>query len=330
MIHRLQDKPIESEAMPLIVRAECPRWLEPLLQDVFRSKFLEEMQAFQQQAPLDLRVNTLKATRDQVKKLLQEEGISSVETPFSTFGLRVDQRSPLLDSLDIFKEGLIEIQDEGSQISAMCTGVEPGNSVLDYCAGAGGKTLALASLMNNSGRITACDIDESRLLNAKKRLARAGVFNTNIIHLDQTGEITLSRKRGKFDVVMVDAPCTGSGTWRRAPDLKWRLTPEDILEYTDTQQTILKEASKYVKEGSKLIYTTCSLLKVENEDLIQHFLTTPEGKNFEIVPPTQLWSSRFPEILSPVAKLSKFWRITPHSHNTDGFFVCVLQKSTSK
>ena len=237
-------------------------------------------------ASTDLRVNTLKATREEAIAALKAEGITAAPTQLSPVGLRVHGRPPLA-TMQVFKDGLIEVQDEGSQLVALLADARPGMRVADFCAGAGGKTLAIAAQMQNKGKIVACDVLEGRIDRAAVRFNRAGVHNVERKALSSERDQWVKRHAGTFDRVLVDAPCTGTGTWRRNPDAKWKLTPEDVAELEQVQRNILDSAWRLVKPGGRLIYATCSLLAEENEAQVEAFLAA--HADFKLVPIADVW-----------------------------------------
>lgn len=281
---------------------ECPEWLLTLFQAAYRQETNQLIKALNQEAPCDIRTNTIRIKRSELKREFDLMGIPTQETSFSPWGLRVDRRINITD-LELFRLGYFEIQDEGSQRIALLTSPKPNDYVIDLCAGACGKTLALAALMNNKGRLVACDIDQKRLENGKKRIKRAGANNIQLRCLDQEGQQWLKRQYGKADIVLLDAPCSGTGTWRRNPDHKWRILPQDLEELIQIQADLLDRASKLVKPEGKIVYATCSLLPQENEEQIDKFLKKnpqfQENKEF-------------------------CFKALPHKDNTDGFFMSTL------
>jgi 16S rRNA (cytosine967-C5)-methyltransferase len=304
--------------MPDAVRLELPDWLYPHLMTQYGDDLAAEMTALREPAPLDLRVNILKGTRDQARAALAEEGWEAQPTPLSPWGLRIDGRRPVTAGA-AFQSGLVEIQDEGSQLVAALTDARPGMRVVDWCAGAGGKTLALAAMMENRGQIVACDVSASRLEGAVRRLRRAGATNVER-HLVEPGDKWAKRRVWTFDRVLVDAPCTGTGTWRRNPDARHRLTEQDLLELVRKQSSILDAAGRLVRAGGRLIYATCSLLEQENEGQVSAFLIRhPE---FALVPLGQAWN------LAGAAPQGDMLALTPARHGTDGFFAAVLERRT--
>ncbi len=312
VLEQLSTRTLEHPNMPEPVKFEIPDWILPKLRSQFGPTLSDEMAAMNETAPLDLRVNLLKATREEAIAALAREGLRAEPTTYSPWGLRLQNRQSITSG-KAFQEGLVEIQDEGSQLIALAVGAQPGMRVADYCAGAGGKTLAIAMGMENKGHIVACDVSEPRLEGAIKRLRRAGVHNAER-HLLEPGDKWVKRQSARFDRVLVDAPCTGTGTWRRNPDARTRLTETDLAELTVKQADILDQAQKLVKPGGKLIYATCSLLNDENEAQLEAFLSrTPAFKQVPL---------EAPEALAGALTL----RLTPKVHGTDGFFAAVLAR----
>ncbi|MBF0561633.1 MAG: RsmB/NOP family class I SAM-dependent RNA methyltransferase [Alphaproteobacteria bacterium] len=323
IVAAMTGQPLEHSAMPRWVRHEYPEWLEATLTRRFGAAMADEVAALNIEAPLDLRVNTLKVTRDVAITRLAAEGIAASVTPWSPLGLRLGVRIGL-GSSPAFRDGLVEVQDEGSQMVALLADARPGQAVLDYCAGAGGKTLALAAAMANKGRLVACDVSEGRMERSAVRLKRAGVHNVTRRVLDDTSGKWLKRAQGSYDRVLVDAPCSGTGTWRRNPDAKWRLSPDDVAELVALQRRILDTAARLVRPGGRLIYATCSLLPDENEDQISRFLADTPA--FHGLPVATVWQAAMgtPWPLGEAEAL----RLTPASTGTDGYFVVVLERDT--
>jgi 16S rRNA (cytosine967-C5)-methyltransferase len=311
----------ESEPMPLSVRLNIPAWIFPRLEDTFGNQLEDAAKALNQPAPLDLRVNTLKTTRDNVLRQLQGEGFDAKPTPWSPVGIRLVERRPL-SGHNLWKRGDIEVQDEGSQLLALLTDTKPGMAVIDFCAGAGGKTLAMAATMQNRGRIVATDVALWRLNRSRERLRRAGANNVEFRALDQEGTVKwLKRQAGRFDRVLVDVPCSGSGTWRRNPDLKHRFSEQDLAEIIVKQNQILKQASLLVKSGGRLIYATCSLFAEENTSQIRRFLETQP--DFRLIPIGDVWVS----VLGTSCPVKEdTLQLTPHAHFVDGFFIAVMER----
>ena len=310
-------------AMPDWMRLNIPEWSYPILKNAFPDTFEEEIAALNKEAPMDLRVNTLKANRQYAKERLKSEGFDATPTPHSPWGLRLDKRGAIF-ATETFKKGLVEVQDEGSQLAALLVDAKPGQKVIDFCAGAGGKTLAIAAMMENKGRILAWDTSETRLEQSPKRFRRADAHNIERHLITSETDQYIKRHKDSADRVLIDAPCSGSGTWRRNPDLKWRFKPEDLEGIRVSQQSILKSASRLVKNGGKLIYVTCSLFPEENEDQVNQFLT--ENLHFRVVTPAEIWDKGSPLIIDNKAP---FFRLTPNQHKTDGFFIAILEKTAS-
>ncbi len=303
--------------MPTAVRIEAPDWILPHLEARFGSALEAEMAAMDLPAPVDLRVNLLKTDREGALAALAAAGLAAELTELSPWGLRVPSRQPVV-GLQPFQDGLVEIQDEGSQLIAAVVGAAPEMRVADWCAGAGGKTLALAMTMENRGHIVASDVSAPRLEGAVKRLRRAGVHNVER-HIPEAGDKWIKRRAGTFDRVLVDAPCTGTGTWRRNPDARQRLRPIDLAELVVKQEAILGQAARLVKKGGRLVYATCSLLLDENEAQVERFLAANPA--FRLMPLAEAWG-----LPSPLPCPGPYLALTPRSHGTDGFFAAVLER----
>ncbi|OYV33833.1 MAG: rRNA cytosine-C5-methylase [Rhodospirillales bacterium 20-64-7] len=305
---------LEHPNMPDAVKYEVPDWIMPHLEAQFGPALKAEMAAMAQTAPLDLRVNALKATRDQAMLALAAEQLDARPTPYSPWGLRLAGRQSITQG-KAFQDGIVEIQDEGSQLVALLVDAKPGMRVVDFCAGAGGKTLAIAMTMENKGHIVACDVSAPRLEGAIKRLRRAGVHNAER-HLLEPGDKWVKRQEKKFDRVLIDAPCTGTGTWRRNPDARLRLKENDLAEILPKQAMILDQAQRLLKVGGRLVYATCSLLQEENEMQVTAFLERhPNFSRVSLGDPV-------PEALHGPAL-----RLTPRANGTDGFFGAVLERT---
>jgi 16S rRNA (cytosine967-C5)-methyltransferase len=315
--------PIHPE-MSDAIQFECPDWAYDGLKAVMGDRFQTEMQALLTPAPMDLRVNRLKGSREDAERQLRAENIDVKPCPFSPVGLRVKGR-PGIMGLDAYKDGLIEIQDEGSQLVGAVCQVAPGHRVVDFCAGAGGKTLALAAEMNNKGKIIACDVLDGRLKRAAERFRRAGVHMIETKALSSERDPWVKRHKGSFDRVLVDAPCSGTGTWRRNPDARWRSLGPGLDQLLPLQASILDSASRLVKAGGRLIYATCSLLPQENEDQVAAFLAS--HPDFRPVPLADFWSKISSK---PVPCAGDYLRLSPARHATDGFFAAVLEKLATK
>lgn len=298
-------------------------WQLQELKNNFGEESYHLLDALNHQAPFDLRVNTLTTTRSTVQKRLEQEEIKALPGRYSPVALRLSDRRPL-GKHPLWVDGSIEVQDEGSQLITYLVDAKPGQSVWDYCAGAGGKTLAIAALMLNQGRIVATDTVDWRLDRSRERLKRAGVHNVECHVLDETTNKWVKRHQGKFDRVLIDVPCSGSGTWRRNPDLKWRLLESNFQDLLTTQAHIFLKAAKLVKAGGRLIYSTCSLFPSENIMQVQRFLN--ENPEFLLIPITEIWPQVLPgscPTTEPVLQLR------PDIHQVDGFFIAVLQRRLS-
>ena len=313
----LEGRTLDHPAMPDAVRFELPDWLLPHLAARFGDDLAREMQAALDPAPLDLRANLLRATRDEARAALLAEGLDAAPTPLSPWGLRIEGRRAVTAGA-AFQTGLVEIQDEGSQLVAAVVGAGPEMRVVDWCAGAGGKTLALAMLMRGRGQLVACDVSASRLEGAVRRLRRAGVQNAER-HLTAPGDKWLKRRAGTFDRVLVDAPCTGTGTWRRNPDARGRLREQDLAELVPKQAAILDDAARLARPGGRLIYATCSLLPEENEAQVAAFLH--RNPAYRVLPLDQVWT-----LDGPTPCAGPYLSLTPLRHGTDGFFAAVLER----
>jgi 16S rRNA (cytosine967-C5)-methyltransferase len=309
---------------PAHVRGDFPAWLAPYFARLYGPRAEEEGRALAARAPVDLRVNTLKASRD--KALAALAHLRAEPTPLSPVGLRLplgaDGRGPALKAEPAYLKGLVEVQDEGSQIATLLTGAEPGMQVLDLCAGAGGKTLALAAMMGNKGQIYATDSDGRRLAPIFARLERAGVRNVQV-RAPQGERDVLADLEGRCDSVVVDAPCSGIGSWRRSPDAKWRIRPGALEQRMKEQDQVLEAASVFPKEGGRITYITCTLLAEENEDRIADFLR----RHPDFLPLEAGHLARragLPDLAERVSPFGPGLRLTPATTGTDGFTVAVL------
>ena len=273
-------------------------------------------------APLDLRVNALKAKRDDVQAALAASNIEAQATRYSPWGLRM-RGKPAINKLDVFNRGEIEVQDEGSQLLALITDAKRGEMVVDFCAGAGGKTLALGAAMRNTGRLYAFDTSGHRLDGLKARLARSGLSNVYPAQIAHERDERIKRLAGKIDRVLVDAPCSGLGTLRRNPDLKWRQSPQAIDEMRVKQAAILVGASRLLKRGGRLVYATCSLLPVENEAIAEEF--GQAHREFIPLPAAQALEAAHVGSVDELVK-GDYLRLWPHRHGTDGFFAAVWER----
>ncbi len=310
--------------MPRHIRLNYPQWLDTYLQESFTDKLEPAMASMNEQAPTDLRVNTLKTTREDLLNQLQEEGFACCPTEISPVGIRLTRRAPVFTS-KYFKEGHFEVQDEGSQIVALLVDAKPGQRVIDFCAGAGGKTLAIAASMGNKGRILAWDTSKKRLDQINIRLRRAGIDNVQTHVLESEHDAFIKRHKATADRVLIDVPCSGSGTWRRNPDLKWRFTLKDLEEVKKVQQEILHSAARLVKIGGRLVYATCSIFKDENEKQIENFLKS--HNNFRVVCAKKIWNKDKPaEVEGNDDKEASYFCVTPHEDGVDGFFAAILER----
>jgi 16S rRNA (cytosine967-C5)-methyltransferase len=313
---------------PAHIAGDYPEWLDSHLAQVFGDDRVAEATAMASRAPLDLRVNTLKANREKILPSLAHLGAR--ETPWSPIGLRIelgaDARNPGIHAEEDFIKGAIEVQDEGSQLAALLSAAKPGEQVIDLCAGAGGKTLALAAMMQGKGRLIATDHDKRQLAPIYERLSRAGVHNCDI-RTPKGPNDTLSDIHASADLVLIDAPCTGTGTWRRNPDAKWRMRPGALDVRLKDQIAVLDRASALVKSGGRIAYITCSVLSAENGEQIRSFLARrPE---FSVLPPEQtasvLWD-KAEDFAKAALQSPEGWLMTPRRTGTDGFFVSLLKR----
>ncbi len=311
----------QLDSAPEHVKLNVPEWIAPKLKAVLGDSFEAEMIATNQRASTDIRVNLLKSNVEQVSELIEGNSYEFTPSKLSPWGLSFQQRIALFN-LKEFKQGWFEVQDQGSQLLAMLTDVKAGDRVVDFCAGAGGKTLAMAAMMQNKGAIYACDVHTRRLDNLSKRVKRAGAHNVRIHVLSSEKDKWVKQQKGKADVVLVDAPCTGTGTWRRSPDSRWKLTEQDLIELLVLQQSILQSACRLVKPGGRLIYATCSLLGEENEQQIAAFLKhNPDFKPSDIVVKEPLKSN-----LDKVSLNRHELRTFPALSEADGFYACALTR----
>ena len=304
---------------PRAIKFECPEWLLEKIDAAFGEDADKEVSALGQEAALDLRVNTLKATRDEVLASLKGEGLDAALPPLSPLGIRLPARIAL-GAHEGFKKGLFDVQDEASQICALLVDARPGQAIIDMCAGAGGKTLAVAAAMANRGRLVACDVSVGRLERSKLRLRRAGIHNATLRILKEHDK-WLKRQAGTFDRVLVDAPCSGIGAWRRNPAARWHLTPERLENLVSTQDSLLDQAAPLVKPGGRLIYATCSLLPEENTARAQAFLA--RNDKFQARPVGEVWQTVFDP---PCPSDEAFLTLTPARHGTEGFFVAIFDR----
>ncbi|MBX3625248.1 MAG: RsmB/NOP family class I SAM-dependent RNA methyltransferase [Rhizobacter sp.] len=318
-----QVQKVDRTALPEKLRHNLPEWLADMLKAQLGDEFWPLVESLNESAPLDLRVNTFKAKREDVAKALADARIDAQPTPYSPWGLRV-QGKPALNKLDVFTRGDVEVQDEGSQLLSLLTDPKRGEMVVDFCAGAGGKTLALGAAMRNTGRLYAFDTSGHRLAALKPRLARSGLSNVYPAQIAHERDERIKRLAGKIDRVLVDAPCSGLGTLRRNPDLKWRQSPESIEELRVKQGAILASAARLVKPGGRLVYATCSVLEQENESIVTEF-TAAQGKAFKVLPAALLLEKAHVSGAEGLVR-GDFLRLWPHRHGTDGFFAAVWER----
>ena len=323
---------VDTSALNPLVRNNLPEWLWDAFGQYPGDDTREELaKALMHPASLDLRANTMKTNREEVLALMNALGgrYQAIPTPFAPDGVRI-MGKPALQNTSGFKAGMFEVQDEGSQLLTYLLAPKRGEMVVDFCAGAGGKTLAIGALMRSTGRLYAFDTSERRLANLKPRQARSGLSNVHPVWIDSENDAKIKRLAGKIDRVLVDAPCSGMGTLRRNPDLKWRQTPKGITELNQKQASILNSAARLLKPGGRLVYATCSLLPQENHEVAENFLKNhPE---FEVVPAAEVLKSLFPKDKLPLGcSVDKpWWQLWPHIHGTDGFFGAIFQKKSSK
>ena len=314
-------KAVKLEDLPPAVRLDLPDWLYEALASQFEASELEALAGgLNQSAPLDLRVNVLKTERDAVLTRLNADGLAAVACRYSPLGIRLVGK-PSISRHPLFLDGSFEVQDEGSQLLGFLLAPKRGEMVADFCAGAGGKTLLLGALMRSQGRLYAFDVAEKRLAKLKPRLARSGLSNVHPVRIESENDIKIKRLAGKLDRVLVDAPCSGLGTLRRNPDLKWRQTPESVAELTVKQAAILHAASALVKTGGRLVYATCSLLAAENDAIVSAFLAAHP----EYVALSAAEVLRQQGIDCEVGD-GEYFRLLPHRHGTDGFFAAVMER----
>lgn len=317
LLSKLVNHTIEHPDMPEEVKGECPAWAVPSMKATFGKHFLHETLALLESAPLDLRVNILKTDRETALRELKELGLKASAGPLSPYAIRVEER-PSLSSLSLLKQGLVEIQDEGSQLVALLVDAHPGQRVVDFCAGAGGKTLAIAAMMENKGRIIACDVLAGRLRRSTERFRRAGLHNIEVKPLTSETDPWVKKHKGSFDRVLVDAPCSGTGTWRRNPDARWRTLGPGLDKLCTLQANILASAARLVKPGGRLIYATCSVLPEENEEQIKAFIAL--HNDFRLLPLNEATSLKLP------SRHKDYLALTPARHKTDGFFAAILER----
>jgi 16S rRNA (cytosine967-C5)-methyltransferase len=312
---------------PSHVTGDFPEWLTPQFEASFGDAAAEEGRALAERAPVDLRVNILKANRDKALRALAH--LKPEPTPLSPVGMRIamrpDGRAPPLASDPAYVKGLVELQDEGSQLAALLAEAKPGMQVLDLCAGAGGKTLALAAAMGNHGQIYAADPDAHRLAPIFARLARSGARNVQV-RAPRGQTDVLADLEGRCDLVLIDAPCTGSGAWRRNPDAKWRIRPGALEQRIKDQDETLESALRFVKRGGRIVYVTCSVLRAENEDRIAAFLERHDDL-LPIDANAQANSAGLPALAQHQSALGPGFRLSPRTTGTDGFYIATLART---
>lgn len=313
------------DGAPDHVRGDYPEWLAERFAAALGEGAAEEGKALATRAPVDLRVNILKASRDEALRRLVH--LHPLPTPLSPLGLRIAPaygRGPALAAEPAYVKGLVEMQDEGSQLAALLCAAQPGEQVLDFCAGGGGKSLALAAQMHNRGQVYAFDDQGRRLTPIYPRLERAGARNIQV-RAPRGGADVLADLEARCDLVLVDAPCTGTGTWRRHPDAKWRLAPGALEQRLREQQELLAKAARFVRASGRLVYVTCSLLRDENEDQVAAFLA--EHSDFSAVAAAEAAAQAgLPELARFASPFGPAIRLSPRSSGTDGFFVAVLRR----
>jgi 16S rRNA (cytosine967-C5)-methyltransferase len=320
------------EGAPAPVACDYPDWLDPYLEQAFGEDRIAEAAAMARRAPLDLRVNTLKAGREKVKASLAH--IGAVPTPWSPVGLRIelaaDARNVGIHAEEDFIKGLVEVQDEGSQLAALFAAAKPGEQVIDLCAGAGGKTLALAAMMQGKGRLIATDDDKRQLAPIHERLSRAGVHNAEV-RTPKGNADPLADIRASADLVVIDAPCTGTGTWRRNPDAKWRMRPGALEVRLKDQAEVLDRAASMVKPGGRIAYITCSVLVGENGEQVRAFVR--RHGEFSVRPPAEtvgVLADKAEQFAKAALQTPEGWLMTPRRTGTDGFFVSIMVRQQAR
>ncbi|MBC8119464.1 MAG: RsmB/NOP family class I SAM-dependent RNA methyltransferase, partial [Burkholderiaceae bacterium] len=306
---------------PADVRAELPAWLFAEIERQYQDA-APLIDALKESAPLDLRVNLIKANRPDVLEELSAHQVGAVVTRYSPEAIRLSSK-PALTQWPAYREGRIEVQDEGSQLIARLLQPRRGEMVVDFCAGAGGKTLAIGALMRSTGRLYAFDINEKRLAGLGPRLKRSGLSNVHPVVIRNESDIRVKRLNGKCDRVLVDAPCSGSGTLRRNPDLKWRFNEAELARVNEIQHSVLRAAARLLKPGGRLVYATCSLLEQENQQVIDAFLA--EHADFELVAAATVLRAQSIDV-DHAARFAPYFVMLPHLHGTDGFFAAALER----
>ncbi len=312
---------IDLGAAPGSVQAELPDWLFVEIERQYEDA-APLINALKESAPLDLRVNSIKATREEVLEELAAHHVGAVPTRYSPDAIRLSSK-PALTHWPAYREGRIEVQDEGSQLIARLLQPRRGHMVVDFCAGAGGKTLALGALMRSSGRLYAFDVNERRLAGLGPRLKRSGLSNVHPVTIRNESDIRVKRLNGKCDRVLVDAPCSGSGTLRRNPDLKWRFSETELARVNDVQRSILHAAARLLKPGGRLVYATCSLLVRENQQVVDTFLA--DHPEYELIPAATVLRAQSIDV-EQAARFAPYFVMLPHLHGTDGFFAAIFER----
>lgn len=322
LMRKLTSRDLNDRNMPEAARLECPPAFEAQLREALQGNFAREMRAALEAPPVDLRINLLKSDAAEATRRLHWDKVEVKPTPFSPWGLRCGPGTNA-SATRCFQDGLIEFQDEASQLAALICDAKPGMQVMDFCSGTGGKALALAATMKNKGHIVACDISDVRLARSKIRLKRAGVENAERIKLPAVDDRAMKKLYGKFHRVLVDAPCSGTGSWRRNPDVRWSTHAAKLDELTALQSSILERAARFVQPGGRMIYATCSLLPEENDERIEAFLAS--HKDFQLEDARQIWT-KLSDKPWPCAD-DQVLRLSPARHGTDGFFAAILRKN---
>ena len=312
---------IDLAHAPGSVQAELPEWLFAEIERQYDDA-APLINALKESAPLDLRVNSIKAARAEVLEELAAHHVGAAPTPYSPDAIRLASK-PALTHWPAYREGRIEVQDEGSQLIARLLQPRRGQMVVDFCAGAGGKTLALGALMRSSGRLYAFDVNEKRLAGLGPRLKRSGLSNVHPVVIRNESDVRVKRLNGKCDAVLVDAPCSGSGTLRRNPDLKWRFSETELARVNDVQRSVLRAAARLLKPGGRIVYATCSLLAQENQSVVDDFLN--EHPDFGVIPAATVLRAQSVDV-AHAARFAPYFVMLPHLHGTDGFFAAVFER----
>ncbi len=320
LVDKLTGNGLESQDMPDWVKAETPEWLWPEITARWSDRSIDEMTRLNQPAPMDLRVNILKADCGRALDILKKDGLQAEPTPYSPIGLRIRERVNLQAST-AYRGGFVEVQDEGSQLIALLCDATADQKCIDLCAGGGGKSLALAAQMKDGGPLVVCDTDQARLDRMKSRLKRAGVSNVTRHCLKNDDQAWFDENADTAMRVLADVPCSGSGAWRRNPAAKWRLTPDKLNGLLDVQRGILTQAASLTAPGGRLIYATCSILPRENAEQVNWFLE--KNENFSIIPVSDVWRDT---VGTDCPVEGDFLEITPAGHGTDGFFAAIMER----